>query len=226
MRRRRPQKQASKLHRGENYFGALRAFGELGGPSEDLGVLLRETKNPRPAEIRESSGEQFPLYRVAIMRPNSRSVSSCVRLRCASRASTSPTDASTGRPAPLSWTVPMSDPWTPVIANKDGARALNVDSHGWSYAQLVRLLFPRVENSKESVTASPLQRIAGNDPSEGITYLARVLVRGQGKTEGYFERRVPVSKVLSRMLRQHATDKVAHMAHQRVEVAGEMARNV
>lgn len=65
MRRRRPQKQASKLHRGENYFGALRAFWELGGPSENLGVLLRETENPRPAEIRESSGEQFPLYRVA-----------------------------------------------------------------------------------------------------------------------------------------------------------------
>lgn len=51
MRRRRPQKQASKLHRGENYFGALRAVWELGGPSENLGVLLRETENPQLAEI-------------------------------------------------------------------------------------------------------------------------------------------------------------------------------
>ena len=29
------------------------------------GALLRETANPRPAEIPESSGEQFPLYTVA-----------------------------------------------------------------------------------------------------------------------------------------------------------------
>jgi hypothetical protein len=31
----------------------------------NLGALLQETANPRPAEIPESSGEQFPLYMVA-----------------------------------------------------------------------------------------------------------------------------------------------------------------
>jgi hypothetical protein len=31
----------------------------------NLGALLQETANPRPAEIPESSGEQFPLYIVA-----------------------------------------------------------------------------------------------------------------------------------------------------------------
>lgn len=48
-----------------NYFGALRAFWKRGRPSENLGALLRETKNPRPSGIPESSGEQFPLYMVA-----------------------------------------------------------------------------------------------------------------------------------------------------------------
>ena len=31
----------------------------------NLGALLQETANPQPAEIPESSGEQFPLYMVA-----------------------------------------------------------------------------------------------------------------------------------------------------------------
>ena len=31
----------------------------------NLGALLQEMANPQPAEIPESSGEQFPLYMVA-----------------------------------------------------------------------------------------------------------------------------------------------------------------
>ena len=46
-------------------MGALRAFWWPGRPSMNLGAQLQETANPQPAEIPESSGEQFPLYMVA-----------------------------------------------------------------------------------------------------------------------------------------------------------------
>ena len=109
------------------------------------------------------------------------------------------------------------DPWTPIRRDKDGQKALTVDPRGFSYRPLVELLWPR------NGDPSALQDPAPDDVAEGLVLVARALVRGQGKTEGYHERRVPISrKVRRRMGGSQATDRVAEAAHERVKLAGEV----
>ena len=110
------------------------------------------------------------------------------------------------------------DPWTPVRGDKDGAKALTVDSRGFGYRPLVSILFPR-DGSR-----APLQEVVADDAAEDLALVARALVRGQGKTEGYHERRVPLSRIVRRFSGALATDPVADVAHTRVRLAGEMAR--
>ena len=109
------------------------------------------------------------------------------------------------------------DPWTPVRRDKDGQKALTVDARGFGYRPLVELLFPR------NGDPSPLQRVADDDVRAGLTLVARALVRGQGKTEGYHERRVPISRAVRRHGALLETDPVAQAAHDRVRLASDMA---
>lgn len=109
------------------------------------------------------------------------------------------------------------DPWTPVRPDKDGQKALTVDARGFSYRPLVELLFPR------DGQRAPLQVEVAEDVTGGLTLIARALIRGQGKTEGYHERRVPLSRKVSRRAVPMPTDPVAQMAHDRVQLAGDMA---
>ena len=52
-------------------------------------------------------------------------------------------------------------------------------------------------------------------------------MRGQGKTEGLHERRIPVSKATRRFFGRHvASDEAAHVASERVEDAGRFAERV
>ncbi len=61
------------------------------------------------------------------------------------------------------------------------------------------------------------------DDAEGLVVLARAMVRGQGKTEGLFERRVRISRQQKVGLRMGPTDPEAEMARTREKLAGEMA---
>jgi CRISPR system Cascade subunit CasA len=109
------------------------------------------------------------------------------------------------------------DPWTPVRPDKDGLKALTVDARGFSYRPLVDLLFAR------DGAPAPLQAVADDDATDGLALVARALVRGQGKTEGYHERRVLLSRTVRRRAVPTPTDPVAHAAHERVQLAGDMA---
>jgi CRISPR system Cascade subunit CasA len=110
------------------------------------------------------------------------------------------------------------DPWSPVVVEKDGkTKALTVNGRGFTYRRMVDLIWHGA-----GIQPSPLQEIASTDPPDGLELIARALVRGQGKTEGYHERRVLVSKRVRRGLSSLATDSAAEMATQRVKLAGEM----
>jgi CRISPR system Cascade subunit CasA len=112
------------------------------------------------------------------------------------------------------------DPWAPLKQDKDGSqKVFTLDSGGFSYRRMVDLMFG------DDFTPSPLQELAETDPAEGLVLIARGLVRGQGKTEGYHERIVPLSRRL-RGLRATPTDPVSHMAKERVQMAGEVQRRV
>lgn len=118
------------------------------------------------------------------------------------------------------------DPWTPLVADGDRRKALTMDAGGFTYKRLVPLLFPAPTDAKAPVRA-PLQEWAPEDPEQGVQILARVVVRGQGKTEGVHERRVPVSKTLRPFLGPGiATDLAARIASERVEDAGRFASKV
>lgn len=109
------------------------------------------------------------------------------------------------------------DPWSPVVTEKDGGgKALTVDAGGFHYRRMVDLLF--VEN----VRRADLQIPAVTDAAEGLEIVARALVRGQGKTEGFHERHVPISRRMRQGRREGASDPVAQAATDRVRIAGEM----
>ncbi len=117
------------------------------------------------------------------------------------------------------------DPWTPLIADGDGSKAFTLDAGGLSYRRLVPLLFPK-SSEKTPAKVAPLQEIDEHDAVEKLTILARALVRGQGKTEGFHERRVPISKTVRNMMRQKSTDRIARCAHGRVEDVGLFGKRV
>jgi len=107
------------------------------------------------------------------------------------------------------------DPWAPVVHDKAADKVFTASADGFGYRRVVDLMF------SDTIVASPLQKIAPTDPESGLVLLVRALVRGQGKTEGLHERRVPVSKTVAQMLgRTKDTDVLARGARDRVEIAG------
>jgi len=112
------------------------------------------------------------------------------------------------------------DPWAPVVTDKE-PKVFTADAGGFGYRRMVRLMF------SEDIEQAPLQRVTDDDDREGLILLARALVRGQGKTEGYHERRVPVSRIVLGMLgRREAADQIAAAARHRVLLAGEIQGRV
>src|SRR5262249_12404353 len=119
------------------------------------------------------------------------------------------------------------DPWAPTLTDPKGAqKVLTVDSHGFGYQRMVQLMF-RGEIAGSRVEASPLQTLASTDGTEGLTLIARALTRGEGKTEGYHERRVRISNRVRRsFMRLEDAEPVAKAAQERLLIAGEMQRRV
>lgn len=113
------------------------------------------------------------------------------------------------------------DPWAPVVKDRDGRKVLTVNAAGFGYRRMVDLMFDR-----EGLDWAPLQNIADSDDQEGLALVARALVRGQGKTEGYHERVVPLSKAVRIRFQTGAADPVAQAAQERVALAGEMQGRV
>lgn len=115
------------------------------------------------------------------------------------------------------------DPWIPV--HRAEAKALTVSAQGFDYRLMSELLFgsPGGEQPFEPAIA---QRWRADDDTEGVSVLARVVVRGEGKTEGYHERSVPVSRTIRRMLLAHRTDEVAASASSRVEAISNVTSRV
>lgn len=103
------------------------------------------------------------------------------------------------------------DPWTPVDVKE--AKALSITGEGFSYRRMVDLLLGAAYRKPI------LQELQAADGEDGLSVLARGLARGQGKTEGYHERVVPISKEVVRFFRT-STDPLAQLAKARVGDAG------
>ena len=104
------------------------------------------------------------------------------------------------------------DPWTPVDVK--GSKSLTLANGGFTYRRTADYLF-----------SPDWQRPALLRPTEAevlsldtMILVARGMVRGQGKTEGYYERVIPIRKRLqTAMQRQGGTADVGQIATSRVE---------
>lgn len=108
------------------------------------------------------------------------------------------------------------DPWMPV----DGveAKALTIGGRGFDYKLAAELLL----GSK--FTKPTAQMWLPSDDLEGVYLLAQGVARGQGKTEGYHERRIPVSRTVRKAFLTQSTDELAKLANERIAGIAEIRK--
>lgn len=106
------------------------------------------------------------------------------------------------------------DSWTPIDVAAE--KALTIGAEGFHYRLLSELLFGGKYQS--SIAQIP----ESTDGTSGLVILAQGVTRGQGKTEGYHERRVPISPKTRRLFLQGQIDQVAKIAVGRVEAVSQI----
>ena len=109
------------------------------------------------------------------------------------------------------------DSWAPLVLEKDKRKAFSISAGGFGYRRMVQLLF-----DPKTIAPPPMQRIATTDSAEGLEVIARGTARGQGKTEGFHERRVPVSTWIKQGWFERASDPGGTDRKRRVKNAGEV----
>jgi len=110
------------------------------------------------------------------------------------------------------------DPWTPV--DPDGAKSLTLAGGGFTYKRTVDYLVQWNRPLLCEPTATEIQS------SDKMQLVARAMVRGQGKTEGYYERTIPIRKSLgaAMMRRGGGTGEFGRIANGRIEDVGKIQR--
>jgi CRISPR system Cascade subunit CasA len=106
------------------------------------------------------------------------------------------------------------DPWAPI--DTAAGKALTINAEGFHYRLAAELLF----GSKYRRSIAQIPDV--DDGSDGLVVLAQGVTRGQGKTEGYHERRIPVSPKVRQLLIQKQTDRLAKVAGERVNAIGQI----
>jgi CRISPR system Cascade subunit CasA len=108
------------------------------------------------------------------------------------------------------------DPWTPVdIA---AGKALTIGAEGFHYKLVAELLF-----------GTKFLPGAAQEPPSGTTdarfcLIARGIARGQGKTERYHERRVPLSPKLRACIFGHEKMKLVQVSDRRIAAIGDVRK--
>lgn len=100
------------------------------------------------------------------------------------------------------------DAWIPI--DMAAGKALTISGKGFDYKLTSELLFGT------KYRAPIAQALLEADGQQGIVILARGVTRGQGKTEGYHERRIPISPKVRAFMLQKKTDGLAKIAEERV----------
>ena len=111
------------------------------------------------------------------------------------------------------------DPWTPV--DRKGDKSLTLANGGFTYKRTAEYLFS-ADWQRPALLKPTEEEIRSRDT---MMLVARGMVRGQGKTEGYYERVIPVRKRLqTAMLRQGGTDDIGQIAESRIGNIGIVQR--
>ena len=113
------------------------------------------------------------------------------------------------------------DPWAPIEIGGNEHKLLSLSGDGFSWRRMHNLLF-------SGEVKRPLLAEAdatADKPSIPIAIIAAGLARGQGKTDGFHERHIPVPQK-ARAALQDETARLAKMAQVQAQDAGTMARSV
>lgn len=108
------------------------------------------------------------------------------------------------------------DPWTPV--DPAAATALTISGRGFDYKLATDVFLG------QKYAPSAAQKLQSTDGDSGLQFIAQGLTRGQGKTEGYHERRIPISPKMRKAFAQRQTDAIASIAKKRIEAIGEVRK--
>lgn len=111
----------------------------------------------------------------------------------------------------------VGDPWIPVDRSENEFKAFNKRP---SYDQVHPVLF-----DSAVFTPALLQRFHLGDPRIGASVLFRVFRRGQGRTEGYFERVIPIPKKGLPFL-DGQEDRAARVASRMTQLAKDARKDV
>jgi len=112
----------------------------------------------------------------------------------------------------------IGDPWTPI--DKEKAKALTVGERGFSYRVLHDILFT-------GKYAEPLALKTTAAERDGAFVTATTLVRGQGKTGGWYNRVVPVpSKAIQLFGSSSQRKELATRAQEQIDIATTVQRNI
>ena len=110
------------------------------------------------------------------------------------------------------------DPWTPVNRSRDGL-PLTLSAGGFNYKRVTEYL----TNWEHPPLLRPTQ--AEQRSAEEMRLVARAMVRGQGKTEGYHERSIPIGhEAKTAMLRRDAAQVLGRIAKERIDQVGGVQR--
>lgn len=108
------------------------------------------------------------------------------------------------------------DPWTPVEI--EAGKALTISAEGFHYKLMAELLF--------GVKYEPAmaQDLSAARADERWMLIAQGLTRGQGKTEGYHERRVPIAPKTRQLLLTQQKASLSRISSQRIAAIGEVRK--
>lgn len=106
------------------------------------------------------------------------------------------------------------DPWIPV--DQSEGTALSITADGFHYERTVELMFG-------SKYVAPIAQDWSGQAAQRLVWVGRGIARGQGKTGGYHERRVPVSPKLRGLLSQQRP-LLAKIAGERIKTIAEVRK--
>ena len=112
------------------------------------------------------------------------------------------------------------DPWTPSNSKREGL-PLTLSAGGFNYKRVTEYLTSG--DWERPALLSPTQ--SERSSSKPMQLVARAMVRGQGKTEGYHELSIPIGyKVKMAMLSRDGTQELGDIAKARIEQIGIVQR--
>jgi CRISPR system Cascade subunit CasA len=117
------------------------------------------------------------------------------------------------------------DPWAPVEVGSE-TKLLSLTAEGFSWRRMRELLFSGTELGSKRVFKRPLFAIVQQDDGPSLEIVAAGLARGQGKTEGFHQRRIPVPAHARARLVDEADRQLAEAADRQERDAGTMAQRV